>query len=328
MSREATARACSNIALVKYWGKRDARLNLPARGSFSLTLAGLTTTTTVRWVDEPQHTLSIGGVATDTASLGKAGRVLDLVRSLAGTSASAAVTSTNDFPTGAGLASSASGLAALTLAATRAAGLELDRAALSRLARIGSGSACRSLFGGFVEWQAGVRDDGEDSIAVPVFGPEHWDLRVVVAVVSDRRKAVNSTNGMEHTRETSPFHVPYLDTVDNDLREAKRAVEERDLVGLGRVAERSCLRMHAAMMGADPALVYLRPETWQVLDAVHALRASGVPLFFTIDAGPNVKVFTLPAAVDTIREALLELPAVGRLIVASPGPAAECLGAR
>ncbi len=188
----ATARACANIALVKYWGKRDAALNLPAAGSLSLTLAGLETTTTVRFAAAPADTLVIDGAVAGEKALLKAQRVLDLVRARAGLGATPAlVESANGFPTGAGLASSASGLAALTVAAARAAGLALAPEELSRLARVGSGSACRSLFGGFVEWSAGIAPDGSDSHARPVAPPEHWDLRVLVAVVQAEAKAVD-----------------------------------------------------------------------------------------------------------------------------------------
>ncbi|MFT7626135.1 MAG: diphosphomevalonate decarboxylase [Myxococcota bacterium] len=318
-ARQATATAHANIALVKYWGKRDVPLNLPAAGSLSLTLSGLTTTTTVRF-----------GAARDSMTinesplgLGKAAKVLDIIRGLADLDAPAECRSTNDFPTGAGLASSASGLAALTVAAAAAAGLELSAERLSAIARIGSGSATRSLFGGFAEWRAGVKPDGSDSHAVPLFGPQHWDLRVVVAVVSARPKAVGSTEGMTRTLKTSPFHRPWLETVDADLVEARAAVEQRDLAALGRVAERSCLRMHALMMGADPALMYLRSESWAVIEAVRALQKDGVPCFFTADAGPNVKVFCAPEAVAPVRDRLLRLRCVRGLVAARPGPGAR-----
>lgn len=318
---KATARAHSNIALVKYWGKRHVGLNLPARGSLSMTLAGLTTTTTVEfgeWVDS----LTIDGVA---LGLKKALPVLDLVRERANLQLGARIESINDFPTGAGLASSASGLAAVTLAAAAAAGLDLSRAELSALARRGSGSATRSLFGGFAEWRAGAEPDGSDSHAVPLFDEHHWDLRVVVAVVSEGQKAVGSTAGMTHTLETSPYHQPYLDTVEVDLTAARDAIGRRDLVALGQVAERSALRMHALMMAADPALVYLRSESWAVIQAVRTLQAGGVACFFTADAGPNVKVFCAPEAVEAVRSELLKLVAVRRLVAARPGPGATVM---
>ncbi len=315
---KATATACSNIALVKYWGKRDLPLNLPAASSLSMTLGGLTTTTTVTFGQE-HDSLHIDGVA---LGLKKAVAVLGEIRALAGITTGARVESSNDFPTGAGLASSASGLAALTVAAAAAASLDLPPEVLSRIARRGSGSATRSLFGGFSRWDAGTAADGSDSHAVPLFARSHWDLRVIVAVVSAATKHVGSTEGMTHTAETSPFHEPYLSTVDTDIAAATHAIAQRDLTALGRVAERSCLRMHAAMAAADPALIYLQSGSWQVIEAVYALRAAGVPCFFTADAGPNIKVFCEPGAIPAVRDVLLGLRCVSRLVAACPGPAA------
>ncbi len=325
----ATATANANIALVKYWGKRDPALNLPARGSLSVTLEGLTTTTTVELQSErgAVDQLRLGGELADAEVLAKALRVIEPIRALTGRSERVSMTSENSFPTGAGLASSASGLAALTVAAAGAFGLEASPTELSRLARVGSGSACRSLFGGFVEWHAGAREDGLDSFASPLYPPEHWDLAVVVAVVSPGKKAVGSTNGMTHTRLTSPFHEPFLASVDGDLAAAKEAIQARDFGALARVAQRSSLRMHAAMQAADPALIYLNPESWTVIQRVQALARDGVPAFFTADAGPNIKVFCEASALQTVRDAVAELREVRRIVVARPGGAAALVAA-
>ena len=319
----ATAKAHANIALVKYWGKRDIPRNLPAAGSLSMTLAGLTTTTRVTFGGDTSDRLLIDGEEQAPAALGKVLRVVEPLRLRAGVDTRVLVESWNDFPTGAGLASSASGLAAATVATAAALGLDLSVTKLSEIARVGSGSACRSLFGGFSEWSAGEREDGTDSHAAPLFPPEHWDLRVVVAMVSEAQKAVGSTRGMAHTLETSPFHAPFLKTVDRDLAAAREAIASCDLPSLGRVAERSCLRMHALMMGADPALVYLQPESWEVIRVVRALQERGVPCFFTADAGPNVKVFCDPSAEEQILSELQSLRCVRRLASARPGPGAE-----
>lgn len=322
----ATARAQINIALVKYWGKRDATLNLPEAGSLSLTLDGLGTTTTVAF-DEgaKEDTLEIDGEQQRGAALGKATRVLDAVRARAKLRAHAEITSQNSVPTGAGLASSASGLAALTRAAAAAAGLAPPLEELSAIARLGSGSACRSLFGGFVQWQPGERADGEDSHARQLFGPEHWDLRVLVAVLARGPKAVGSTEGMEHTRRTSPFHAGFIAAVPHDLQEARAAIAARDLPALGRVAERSCLRMHADMLAADPPLRYLQPASWEVIDRVQALRHGGAPLFFSADAGPNVKVFCEAKEAPVVRAELEALSAVQEIISCQAGVGATLL---
>ncbi len=320
-SRQATVRACANIALVKYWGKRDARLNLPLAGSISLTLDPLITTTTVCFGDGEHDRLVLDGAVAGPAGLDKARRVLDLIRERAGLRAPARIESQNAFPTAAGLASSASGLAALTVAAARAAGLELSPAELSVIARQGSGSACRSLFGGFVEWDAGRAADGSDSHGRPLHPVDHWDLRVVVAVISSRRKAVGSTRGMTDTRRTSPYLDAFVASVGEDLPAARRAIDARSLAELARVAERNCLRMHAAMLAADPPLVYLQPQSWQVIDAVRRARDEGIAAFFTADAGPNVKVFCLPEAQPRVLQLLEGLGVVERVITARPGPA-------
>jgi diphosphomevalonate decarboxylase len=248
--------------------------------------------------------------------------VLDEVRRRADVADPAHVVSQNSFPTGAGLASSASGLAAMAVAAARAAGLDLAPAELSAIARRGSGSACRSIFGGFVEWEAGTAADGSDSHAVPLFPQEHWDLRVVVAVVSGRPKAVGSTAGMIGTAAVSPYHEPFLETVDADLVAARAAIGARDLAGLARVAERSCLRMHAAMMAADPPLIYLTPASWAIITLVRRMQRDGVPAFFTADAGPNVKVFCAAAAVEQVRREVEALGCTELVLEAGPGAGA------
>jgi diphosphomevalonate decarboxylase len=251
---------------------------------------------------------------------------VDLVRQRAEIDGAVLIESHNSFPTGAGLASSASGLAALAVAAARAAGLELSPAELSALARIGSGSACRSVFGGYVEWRAGSAADGSDSHAQPLYPAEHWELGAVVALISGQPKGVDSTAGMRRTAESSPYQAPFLEQVDADLAAARAAIDARDLGALARVAERSCLRMHAAMVAADPPLIYLRAESWAVIEEVRRLRAEGTPAFFTADAGPNVKVFCEPDAMAAVERALSRLPGVERTMRSRPGGGAEVIG--
>lgn len=327
MSWEALAIAHPNIALVKYWGKRDSALNLPREGSLSLTLAGMRSMTHVEFdaalaADE----LILGGAPAPRASLAKAKRILDEVRRRAGGEVAtlhARVESRNDFPTGAGLASSASGFAALACAAAGAAGLELPASELSVLARLGSGSACRSVLGGFVEWRRGERADGADSHAVAVAPRDHWDVAMVVAVVAEGPKGVSSTEGMERTRLTSPFYEPFLASIPADLDAARAAVLARDLDSLGAVMEHDCLRMHAAMLAAEPALIYLRGGSLAVIERVRELRAAGTRAFFTIDAGPNVKVLCERADADAVEAALAAVPGVVRVIRALPGDGAH-----
>ena len=298
----AAARAHSNIALIKYWGKRDATLNLPAVGSISVTLDALTTDTTVRFTqDGAADELWLDG---ERVAAGRAGRMLDLVRERAGIRASATVTSTNNFPTGAGLASSASGFAALAVAACAAAGLEATPTELSILARRGSGSAARSIFGGVVELHAGEAADGNDAFAEPILDAADWPLSVVVAITSREAKSVSSTAGMGRSAASSPFYPAWTDTANQDLADMRAAIAARDFARVGELAEYSCLKLHALMMTTRPALIYWNAATVAAIHTVMELRASGIPVYFTIDAGPQVKALCSPADAPAVASAL------------------------
>jgi len=331
MSSTCRAVAGSNIALVKYWGKRagiDPSLNLPAVGSISLTLETLVTETEVAFLAGlPEDRFELvgeeGAAQADERARGRVSRFLDLVRERAGTQSRARVRSHNRFPTGAGLASSASGFAALALAATRAAGLELSPPELAALARQGSGSAARSVFGGFVELEAGVRRDGTDCLVRSLAEPAHWPLSVVVGITSARAKTVGSREGMEHTAATSPYHDAWIASHPRDLEEARAAVATRDFERLARVTERSCLKMHASALAADPGILYWNPATIAALGAVRELRRSGLAVCFTIDAGPQVKAVCEPSTAQTVRDRLAATPGVERVLVASLGPGAR-----
>jgi diphosphomevalonate decarboxylase len=327
VDRPVTAVAGTNIALVKYWGKRDAALNLPAAGSLSLTLGGLGTRTTVRFADGLDgDRVTLDGAPADPRAAARVSAFLDRVRARAGVRRAAEVVSENNIPTAAGLASSASGFAALAVAAARAAGLDLSAAELSELARLGSGSAARSIFGGFAEMAPGERPDGRDAVAAPVAAPA-FDVRLVVAVTSADKKALGSTEAMQHTARTSPYYAAWLASVPGDLGEARAAIAARDLARLGAVAERSAMRMHAAALAADPAVVYWNGATVAALHAVRALRARGVGAYFTIDAGPHVKALCAPADAGAVAEALAAVPGVLRTLVAEPGPGARVVEA-
>lgn len=312
--RQATCVAGVNIALVKYWGKRDVAQNLPAVGSISLTIDTLRTVTTVHF--DP-------ALAADTFTLDGVVRadprvvhVLDGVRALRGLSAKARVESQNHVPTAAGLASSASGTAALASAAWCAAGGELSDAlatpAFVDCVRRGSGSAPRSLWGGLVALQ---RDSGQ---VHQIAAHTHWPLAMVVVQIGAGPKAMSSRDGMQHTADTSPYYAPWVAAHPADLTEAHAAIVGRDLARLGAVMERSTMRMHACMLAADPPLRYLRGETLATIAAVEALRDAGVGAWYTMDAGPHVKVLCHPADAPRIAH---DLQADGRLIrIAHGGP--------
>ena len=296
----AVAEAHPNIALVKYWGKRDLALNLPAVPSLSLTLSGFTTRTEVTWGADADEVELDGAPATPK----EAARVSAFLDRIDASRPPVRVRSHNDFPSGAGLASSASGFAALALAATEAAGQELSLEALTVLARQGSGSACRSLWGGFVRWHLGTRADGRDSHGEAVAPQDHWDVVMVVAVVHRGRKAVGSTEGMERSRTTSPYYAAWVDTAAADVEEGVAAVLARDLERLGTVMEQSTYKMHAAMHTSWPPLNYWQPGTVAALHAVRALRDDGVSAWSTMDAGPQVKVLCAAADAERVRAAL------------------------
>lgn len=318
------ARANSNIALVKYWGKRDPVLNLPAAGSISMTLHGLETRTSVLF--DPELETDLVDLNGERLGQGKAARLsafIDRVRTMAGFEHRAHIQTVNDFPTAAGLASSASGFAALTLAATQAAGMDLSSQELSILARIGSGSAARSVYGGFVEMHAGARDDGQDAFAVPLFEADHWDLKCLVAVCAQGPKAYGSTEAMEHTSHTSPFYQPWIDDVPQALDAAREALGARDFEALAHTAEASCLRMHASAMAAAPGILYWKGATVDLIHSVRAWRARGLAAFFTIDAGPHVKVFCEARDARALKAKLVDHPGVLDVLEARAGRGAE-----
>ena len=324
----AVAEASTNIALVKYWGKRDARLNLPAVGSLSLTLAGLSTRTAVRFDDTlAADQLVLGGAAQAGTPLGRVSRFLDLVRAEAGIGWRAEVRSANNFPTAAGLASSASGFAALALAASRAAGLALDDKTLSQLARRGSGSAARSIFGGFVVLHRGEREDGADCFAEEILDPGSWDVRMVIAVAGEGPKDTLSTDGMEHTAASSPYFAAWAASQPTDLVFAQQAVARRDLAALGEIAERSCLSMHASALGARPGVIYWRGATVEGFHTVRALRKAGTGVWFTNDAGPHVKALCAAGDAARVAEALAAVPGITRTFVCALGPGAHIVEA-
>lgn len=321
---EATARAHSNIALCKYWGKRDAVLNLPAVGSLSITLAALSTTTRVRFDPNLSHdALVLNGAEAQEAERLRVERFLDVVRKRAQLTTHASVESQNDFPTGAGLASSASGFAALALAASHAAGLDLSSSALSALARRGSGSAARSIFGGFVEMP--VSDD-DASAARELAPPGHWPLVVHVVITESQPKSVGSSTGMSQSTATSPYYPAWVTSSADDLAALRAAVLSRDFARLAEVTEQSCLKMHAVMLATQPGLIYWRGATVDLMHRVRALRAAGTPVCFTIDAGPQLKAVTLPEHAQQVGRALAEIPGVERIISSGLGGRATLLG--
>lgn len=314
-----SAIAHPNIALIKYWGKRETADNLPAVGSVSITLGVLATETTVEFDGALERDVLILDGVEVTAEQPRLAACMDALRQLGGERRHAAVTSMNNFPTGAGLASSASGYAALVTAAAVAMGINPDDPRLPAVARVGSGSAPRSMFGGIVM----LRNDNQSTVCEQILGPQDWPLSVVVGVVSDERKSVSSRDGMERSRVTSDYYDAWVGTHPEDMQSALSAIQQRDFAGLAELAESSCLKMHSVMMTSRPPLLYWLPETLACIRRVIELRADGLPVFFTVDAGPQVKAVCLPAAADAVADALEEISGVRRILKSNLGEGAR-----
>ncbi len=319
----ATARACSNIAFIKYWGNRDDLLRLPANGSISMNLAGVETITTVRFSDSLERDrLFLNGQARQGDPLARVSRQLDHLRQMAAKTQRAEIISQNNFPAGTGVASSASAFAALTVAAAAALDLTLGERMLSALARLGSGSACRSVPGGFVEWYTG--DQHETSFAETIAPPGHWDLIDLIAIISHEHKAVGSTEG-HALASTSPLQVARVADAPRRLAMCREAIIRRDFALLAEIVEQDALMMHAVMMTSHPPLIYWLPPTLKVVEMVRAWRDDGIPVCFTIDAGPNVHVISTSAYADVVESYLAQLEGVTSVLVGKPGGPAQVL---
>lgn len=315
-----TALAHANIALVKYWGKRDSALNLPAVGSISMTLEALSTRTSVDFrSDLPGDVLLLNGRRAEAKPEQRVSAFLDLFRREAGISAAAEVISENNFPTGAGLASSASGFAALALAAGAAAGLQLSPTRLSELARRGSGSAARSIYGGFVEMKAGKQPDGADAVAVPLQEASHWPLAMLILITSDAEKELGSTEGMNRTAQTSPYYPAWVASSAGDLAAMREAIAGKDFQRLGEIAEFSCFKMHGLALSADPAILYWNDLSVTLIHEVRRLRRQGYGAYVTMDAGPQVKVICLPEDAPKLQQQLGQIAGIQRILPTAIG---------
>jgi diphosphomevalonate decarboxylase len=323
---KVTVRTGSNIAFIKYWGVSDPALHLPLNSSISMTLADAHTTTTVEWTEPGQldsDEISLDGQRLDQHAAFRLSQHLDRIRSIANIDTRARVVSQNNFPMAAGIASSASGFAALSVAAAAAAGLDLTQVELSRLARLGSGSACRSIFGGFVLWDQGV--DDATSVARQLFPPSYWDLYDVVVVVSRAEKAVSSKGGHD-LAHTSPLNLARVAALEPALAGVQSAITARNLAQLGTIIEQDAIMMHAVMMTSTPSLFYWKPETLAVLQAIRHWRESeGLEVYFTIDAGPNLHLICESSSLQTLQQKLATLSGIQDILICRPGPGPQFL---
>lgn len=318
MNPTGIARSHTNIALIKYWGKRDKELFLPMNSSLSLTLDAFYTDTKVT-IDEtlPSDEFYLNTIRQSAEETAKISRFVDLFRQDVGDQRSVRVESLNFVPTAAGLASSASAFSALAGALQQVYQLEMSPQVLSTYARRGSGSATRSLFGGFVEWQRGTSND--DSIAVPI-DDANWDIAMLIIIVSRTEKKISSRVGMDATMATSPFYPAWVESAAADIAEMKAAIAARDFIRVGELAEYNAMKMHATTLSARPPFTYFEPDSLRAQQHVRTLREElGIPAYFTMDAGPNVKVLCRASDLEKVRAYMETAFAPDQLITSLPG---------
>lgn len=322
--RVGRARAHTNIALIKYWGKRDKELFLPMNSSLSLTLEAFYTDTQIVFDQSlTEDVFYLNGQRQESVETAKVSRFLDLFRSERSDVGYARLESYNFVPTAAGLASSASAYAALAMAVNQALRLDWGRELLSTYARRGSGSSTRSLFGGFVEWRKGT--NSEDSVACPVDDAD-WDIGMLVLVINAEKKAIASRIGMEHTVATSPFYQAWVTSAQTDLDAMILAIKDRDFPKLGEITEHNGMKMHATTLSANPPFTYWNAETVRLQEVVRQVREStGLSAYMTMDAGPNLKLLCKLSEMPQLIEALAQHFPRERIIASRPGPAAYCL---
>lgn len=319
---KATAKAPANVGLIKYWGRKDEDLRLPENGSISVNLSGLQTTTTVEYrKDLPKDEITING----TLQQDEESRVikhLDRIRKLGKITKKAKVVTVNSFPTSTGLSSSSSGFAALTLAGTKAAGLELSEKELSILARFGSGSACRSIPDGFVEWLPG--DTSDTSYAISIFPPDYWDIVDLVAVVSTSPKDISSSQGQKNVF-SSPFYKTRLLNINKKLELMRNIIKEKNFPAFGELIEAEAFELHAIMLTTIPSLIYWTPGTLKIMKMVKKWRVDGLPVYFTINTGQDIHLFCEKKDEEKVETILRKIPDVKEIINNYPSVGAKII---
>ncbi|MFW5714121.1 MAG: diphosphomevalonate decarboxylase [Brevefilum sp.] len=320
MSMRATALAHPNIAFIKYWGLKDEQRRIPANDSISMNIGCLSTQTSVVFDSQLKaDSLILNEEAITGKGLTRVQHFLDRVRLMAGEKLYARVESENNFPTGAGIASSASAFSALALAATAALDLNLNEKELSSLARYGSGSACRSIPGGFVEWRTDQKTN--ESYAVSIAPADHWELADCIAILSKGHKPVGSEAGMSRA-DTSPFQAARVRDAERRMKLCRQAILDKDFETLAHVTELDSNLMHAVMMTSDPPLFYWHPQSLAIMKAVKNWQSTGLPVTYTLDAGPNVHVICLKSALGEVLSRLNQFPEVINILKGVPaGPA-------
>lgn len=319
---KAKARAHANIALIKYWGKADEKLAIPNNSSLSLTLDSFYTETEVEFDENLESDIFYLDDKEDSETLVKVSKFIDLFRKEKGISTKAKITSYNYVPTAAGLASSASAFSALGVACNRALSLNMDDTLLSTFIRKGSGSATRSIYGGLVEWQKGHDDLSSHAIKVD---DADFDIGMVIVIVNSEQKELSSREGMKITTETSPFYKEWPNEAEKDLVNIKAAIKKRDFDLIGEITENNAMKMHATMMSSNPSIIYMEPKSLVAINAVKKLRRAGISAYFTMDAGPNVKVLCKLSDAEKIKAELLNDFNEDEVIISKVGSSAHII---
>lgn len=344
---KATAIAHPNIALIKYWGKRDELLKLPTVPSLSLTIDNLYTQATIEFskeLDEDNYVMN-GKVVTGGKQLERISQHLKLIREVANGSCDkgiiarvigkdnkkcskdiaklrAKVVIENNFPDA--LSNSSSNFTALTIAACKALDMRINNKEISMIARQGSGTACRSMFGGIVEWTKGSKKDGSDSFASQIHDNKHWpELRAIMLILDPKEKKVKGSQGMKISKETSPFYEQWTKESEKDIKDIKAAIKQKDFSRFGKIMESNCLRMHSIMISSSPSLIYLKPETLVMVEKIKSLRENNLECYFTIDAGANIMLLCQEKDVEKIIESLDGMPFIHDFIICSQGEDAK-----
>ncbi len=314
-----TALAHSNTALVKYWGKQNEELIIPMNNSISMTTSALTTITTIEFskkYNEDQFILN------EQKQEGKIkDRVINhvnYIREMAKSSLKARIFSKNNFPTASGLASSASGFAALTMASCLAFGLNKSKKELSMISRRGSGSSCRSIYGGFVEWIK--EDENKESYAIQLADENWFDIRDIIVVLKNKERKINTRDAMRLSKKTSPFYSERITTVNKHLKEVRKAIKEKNFTSLGETAELDCLNMHFIAMTSKPSQIFWSADTLDIMHLVVDLRENGIEAYYTIDTGANLHVLTIPKYENDVVNTLNQLNNIKQIIPSKPGP--------
>jgi len=313
--KKVTVKAHPNIALVKYWGKRDEDLKIPFNNSISLTLDSIYTLTSIEIIESNQDKIIFSNRDIKQKEKDRIIKFLDIFRNTFNKKdLKFSIVTENNFPTASGLASSSSGFCALGVGLNELLEINLDKKEISKFTRIGSGSACRSIYGGFVEWEKGILSNGNDSYASQIVDENYWDLRMLITVIDDKEKSKSSTNAMKETVLTSPFYQAWLNSIEKDLNEVRSGILERDFEKLGKTIEHNCLKMHSTMFASFPPTIFWQAETISIIKEVYLMREKGLNCYFTIDAGANVKILCLPNETEKIKSQLSQLSGVKNII--------------